>query len=88
MGKSEHFMKRIHKLISELKLPLIDERFYYKVKINSNKTLATVKIVFEEDESVIKGFLGLAEFFHTIIIKRKGIFYIPTDSSLFILESS
>lgn len=43
---------------------------------------------FEEDESVIRGFLGLAEYFHTVVIKRKDEFFIPHASILFRLISA
>ncbi|MFW9945577.1 MAG: hypothetical protein ACFFDX_01995 [Candidatus Odinarchaeota archaeon] len=43
---------------------------------------------FEEDESVIRGFLGLAEYFHTVVIKKGDQFYIPHASILFQLVSS
>ncbi|HUW89956.1 MAG TPA: hypothetical protein VMV43_05495 [Candidatus Nanopelagicaceae bacterium] len=43
---------------------------------------------FEEDESVIRGFLGLAEYFHTVVIKVKDQFYIPHATILFQLLSS
>jgi len=88
MGKTELFIKRVYDLAGEMKIPLIDERVYDNVSINSKNSVATVKIKFEEDESVIRGFLGLADFFHTVSVKRKDKFYIANDSAFFILESS
>ncbi len=44
----------------------IDERVYDKVNFNAGAAIATVIFRFEEDESVIRGFLGLAEYFHTV----------------------
>ena len=79
-------MKRAYEIVSELKLPLIDDRVQDKVKFKSNNATVTIKFLFEEDESVIRGFLGLAEYFHTVIIKQKDKFYIPHDHKLFILE--
>jgi hypothetical protein len=86
MNKHENFIKRVYEIVSELKLPLIDDRVQDKVKFKSNNTTVTIKFLFEEDESVIRGFLGLAEYFHTVIIKEKDKFYIPHDHKLFILE--
>ena len=79
-------MKRAYEIVSELKLPLIDDRVQDKVRFKSNNATVTIKFLFEEDESVIRGFLGLAEYFHTVIIKQKDKFYIPHDHKLFILE--
>ncbi len=87
MNKQENFTKRVYEIVSELKLPLIDDRVQDNVKFKSNNATVMVKFVFEEDESVIRGFLGLAEYFHTVIIKKKDKFYIPHDHKLFTLES-
>jgi len=88
MAKNELFIKRVYEIVNELKIPLIDERVYDKVSFNSKASLAQVIFKFDEDESVIRGFLGLAEYFHTVIIKSKDSFYIPHDSMLFTLVSS
>ena len=87
MGTDEQFMKKVYEIITELKLPLIDERVQDKVNLKSSNATTTIKFVFEQDEAIIRGFLGLAEYFHTIIIKQKNNFYIPHDHNLFILES-
>jgi len=88
MNKQEKFIKRAYKLASELKLPLIDDKLQGSIKFKSNNATVTVKFTFMDDESVIRGFLGLAEYFHTVIIKQKDKFYIPHDHKLFILESN
>lgn len=88
MAKNELFIKRVYEIVNELKIPLIDERVYDKVNFSSKAAIATVLFTFDEDESVIRGFLGLAEYFHTVIIKAKDSFYIPHDSMLFTLESA
>ncbi|UCD00926.1 MAG: hypothetical protein JSV23_08575 [Promethearchaeota archaeon] len=88
MNKQENFIKRAYEIVSELKIPLVDESVQDNVKFKSNNATVTVKFVFEEDESVIRGFLGLAEYFHTVVIKRRDKFYIPHDHKFFILESS
>jgi len=84
MNKQENFIKIVYEIASELKLPLIDERVLENATFKLNNTIATVKFLFEEDEAIIGGFLGLVEFFHTVIIKRKDKFYIPDDNRLFI----
>jgi len=66
MPKRELFIKRVYEIVNELKIPLIDERVYDKVNFNTGAAIATVIFRFEEDESVIRGFLGLAEYFHTV----------------------
>jgi len=87
MGKNELFIKRVYEIINELKLPIIDERVYDKSKFSSKNALSTVLFRFEEDESIIRGFLGLAEYFHSIVIKEKDTFYITGGNTLYVLES-
>ncbi|GAH85845.1 unnamed protein product [marine sediment metagenome] len=77
MPKRELFIKRVYEIVNELKIPLIDERVYDKVTFSGAAAIAKVVFKFEEDESVIRGFLGLAEYFHTVVIKTKDQFYIP-----------
>ncbi|MFW9898984.1 MAG: hypothetical protein ACFE8A_09265 [Candidatus Hodarchaeota archaeon] len=88
MAKKELFIKRVYEIVNELKIPLIDERVYEKVTFNAGSSIANVIFKFEEDESVIRGFLGLAEYFHTVVIKRKDEFFIPHSSLLFRLMST
>lgn len=87
MGKNELFIKRVYDVVNELKIPLIDERVYEKVKFSTKRTIVTIVFTFVDEESVIRGFLGLADYFHTVVVKEKGKFYISTDSALFRLES-
>jgi len=86
MGNTELFIKKIYDIVAELQVPLVDERFYDKVSIKSNKA-TDVQFIFEEDETVIRGFLGLADYFHTVVIKHKDKFYIPHENKLFILKN-
>jgi hypothetical protein len=86
MGKNELFIKRVYDIVNELKIPLIDERVYEKAKFSTKSTIGTIVFTFVDDESVIRGFLGLADYFHTVVIKEKDKFYIPTDSTLYRLE--
>ena len=88
MPKRELFIKRVYEIVNELKIPLIDERVYDSVNFRTGAAVAAVIFRFEEDESVIRGFLGLAEYFHTVVIKRKDEFYIPHASILFRLISA
>jgi len=78
----------VYEIVNELKIPLIDERVYDKVTFNAGQSIATIIFRFEEDESVIRGFLGLAEYFHTVVIKRKDEFFIPHGNILFRLISA
>ncbi len=87
MAKKELFIKRVYEIVQELKIPLIDERVFDSSKIKESRYPTQVEFVFEEDESVIRGFLGLAEYYHTVVIKRKDTFYISTPSIIFILDS-
>ncbi len=87
MAKNELFIKRVYEIVNELKIPLIDERVYDKVTFSTKGAIAHIVFKFDEDESVVRGFLGLAEYFHTVIIKNKDFFYIPYDNMLFTLES-
>ncbi len=87
MNKQENFTKRVFEIVSELKLPLVDDKVQDSAKFQSNNAIVMVKFVFEEDESVIRGFLSLAKYFHTVIIKKKDKFYIPHDYKLFTLKS-
>jgi hypothetical protein len=86
--KRELFIKRVYEIVNELKIPLIDERVYEKANFSTGSAVANVVFKFEEDESVIRGFLGLAEYFHTVVIKVKDQFYIPHAMILFKLLSS
>jgi len=86
IAKKELFIKRVYEIVNELKIPLIDERVYDKVSVGSGTV--TVVFKFEEDESVIRGFLGLAEYFHTVIIKTKDQFVIPHQQMIFRLISA
>jgi hypothetical protein len=88
LAKKELFIKRVYEIVNELKIPLIDERVYEKVAFNAGAGIVSVIFKFEEDESVIRGFLGLAEYFHTVVIKKKDEFYIPHSTLLFRLISS
>ena len=86
--KRELFIKRVYEIVNELKIPLIDERVYEKANFSTGSAMANVVFKFEEDESVIRGFLGLAEYFHTVVIKVKDQFFIPHATILFKLLSS
>lgn len=85
--KKELFIKRVYEIVQELKIPLVDERVYSKAKINEARFGSIVMFQFEEDESVIRGFLGLAEYYHTIVLKRKDQFYISSGNILFQLNA-
>lgn len=87
MAKKELFIKRVYEIVQELKIPLVDERVYSNTIITEGKYGTTVVFTFEEDESVIRGFLGLAEYYHTIVLKKKEMFYISSGNILFKLNT-
>lgn len=74
MGKNELFIKRVNDIVNELKIPLIDERVYEKVKFSTKSTIVTIVFTFVDDESIIR------------VVKEKDKFFIPINSTLFRLE--
>lgn len=89
MGKSnEHLIKIVYELINQMRIPIIDERVYDSIKVKTKPATVSVIFEFDEDESVIEGFLGLADYFHTVVLKDDDEFYIPTDESLYILKNA
>lgn len=87
VAKKELFIKRVYEIVQEEKIPLIDGRVYSSAQMNLGKFAIKILFKFEEDESVIQGFLGLAEYFHTVVIRRKDDFFIPHGDCLFQLLS-
>jgi hypothetical protein len=87
MAKKELFIKRVHDIVNELKIPMIDKRVYDRVDVQESRAMVTVRFVFDEDESVIRGFLTLAEYYRTVVLAVKEIFYIVHDGIVFKLES-
>ena len=85
MGKNkidkEDFVKKVYEIVNEMKIPLIDERVYEKAQIARGGVNVVFK--YEGDESVIKGFLGLAEYYHTVVIRKGYDFFIPVSSIIF-----
>jgi hypothetical protein len=55
--------------------------------VNESRCSVVLTFEFDEDESVIRGFLGLAEYFHTVVIKKKESFLIPNGTIIFELRS-
>lgn len=80
----EDFVKKVYEIVNEMKIPLIDERVYEKAEIKKGSVSVVFK--YEGDESVIKGFLGLAEYYHTVVIRKGYIFYIPVSTITFELQ--
>jgi len=87
MKDEDVFNKIVYDLVAELKITLIDERVLDNVKFKSNIAISKVKFLYDEDEKIIRGFLGLAEYFHTVVIKDGDKYFIPQEKNLFILES-
>ncbi|TFG24400.1 MAG: hypothetical protein EU529_04330 [Promethearchaeota archaeon] len=88
MEKNELFINRVYEIANELKVPLIDEKIYEKVDVKTKNSVSEVRFKFEGDEDVIRGFLQLANFYHTLVLKDDEKFYIPNESAVFRLESS
>jgi hypothetical protein len=88
MTKNEEFIQKTYEIVSELKVPLIDNTVHDKAKFSGSKAITSIKFVYENDEAIIRGFLGLADYFHTIIIRNKDKFYIPNGKQLYTLESA
>ncbi|MFX1449515.1 MAG: hypothetical protein ACFFCM_01650 [Promethearchaeota archaeon] len=80
----EDFIKKVYEIVNEMKIPLIDERVYEKAEIKKGNVSVVFK--YEGDESVIKGFLGLAEYYHTVVIRKGYIFFIPISTITFELQ--
>jgi hypothetical protein len=87
MAKKELFIKRVHDIVNELKIPMLDRRVYDRVDVTEARAMVIVRFLFDEDESVIRGFLTLAEYFRTVVVASKETFYIAHDAILFKLES-
>ena len=87
MAKKELFIKRCYEIVQELKVPLIDERIYSKAEITEARYGTAIIFTFGEDESVIRSFFGLAEYYHTIVLKKRESFFISNGSLLFKLVS-
>lgn len=77
-----------NKILSEQKIPLIDENIYDKFKIKKSNSLSFIKFKFDNDENIIQGFLGLADFFHTVVFKEKEKFFIINEKQIYVLESA
>ena len=87
MGKNKLYFDIIDKVANELKVPLIKDDILDKFKTNKNRALYTMKFKFTEDSSVIKGFFGLANYYHSIVIQNGEKFYLSIKNSLYILEN-
>jgi len=86
MTKNEEFIQKTYDIASQLNIPLFDDTIHDKVKFNRNRAITSIKFVFDSDEAIIRGFLGLADYFHTVIIREKDKFYVPNGKQLFSLE--
>ncbi|MFX1236868.1 MAG: hypothetical protein ACFFAS_20570 [Promethearchaeota archaeon] len=85
MRSKNYFLQKTNELIENLKIPLIDERVYDKLKIRG-RNMVKINFIFEQDESIIHGFLGLSEYFYAFLIKENDRFYISHEEMLYILE--
>jgi len=88
MSNNQELLEIANKILFEQKIPLINEMIYDKFKIKSNNSLSFMKFKYENDENVVQGFLGLADFFHTVVFKEKDKFFIINEKQIYILESA
>lgn len=87
--KVKLFVKKVFDLATEMKIPILDERTVSDLKINFGALSWVIEMkVPVEDDSPIKAFLALAQYFRSIIIKKGEVFYIPHGSESYKLESS
>ncbi len=85
--KVKFFVKKVFDLATELKIPILDEKTVSDLKINPGAVAWVIEMKVEpEDETPIKAFLALAQYFRSIIIKRGDVFYIPHGSESYKLE--
>jgi hypothetical protein len=87
LPKKELFLKRVFEIASELKMPVVDEKVYDSATIDEARPMTSVTFAFDKDESIIRGFLSLAQYYHTIVIKKGERFFIPVSDMLLKLES-
>jgi hypothetical protein len=85
---SQELIEIVHNIIMEQKIPLIDENVYNKLKISKSSAISYVKFIYEKQVSVVQGFLGLADFFHTVVFQDKDKFYIINEKQLYVIESA
>lgn len=86
MSRKEVFVKTVFGVASELKIPLVDELVYDRVTIDESRAATSVTFAYDDDESVVRGFLGLAQYYRSIVIKKGDKFFIPVSDMLFRLE--
>jgi len=84
--ETEELIEDFYELDNEYKIPLIDEEAYAKLKVKKRKALATVIFNAHKSPDVIEGFLKLADYFKSIILKKKKKFFIVLGSILFVLD--
>lgn len=82
----EDFLKRVYILLEKLKIVFIDENICDKIEIKQKKIVTKIVFKYKNDDSIIRGFLGLAEYFHSPVIRSKDKFYISSEKTLFRLE--
>lgn len=87
MTNNQDLIELANKILSEQKIPLIDEKIYDKFKIKTGNSISFIKFVYENDENIIQGFLGLADFFHPVVFKEKKKFFIINGKQIYVLES-
>lgn len=88
MTENQELIEIANKILAEQKIPLIDAKIYDKFNIKKSNSISFIKLVYENDESIISGFLGLADFFHTVVFKEKDKYFIINGKQIYVLESA
>lgn len=86
LGLNEILIKNVMELANEAKIPVIDGNVYEKFKAKTKNALVEVDFEFKEDLDLIRSFIGLADYFKTLIIEDEDEFYIPHENMIFILS--
>ena len=88
-SKIKRFIKLVFDMASQQKIPILDEKTLSEVKISGSNICWEVRFRYNgSDDGPIKAFLILAQYFHSIIIKKGDVFYIPHGAESYRLESS
>lgn len=82
-NKKEEFVALVLKTVQDLKVPLINSAVSRSIDVIESKYPMQILFEYENEDSTIKGFLGLADYFRSVVIQIKDVFYIAKDSIIF-----
>lgn len=78
----EAFKRTVYASIQQLEVPCIDEKVYSKIRIKEENVTVQVTFVYVTDPFIIQGFLRLAKYFKSCVIKVQDAFYIPVQGGM------